>query len=126
MNTHHNPCEPFLVSIYPDLHIQTKNKGNVKIQKMESDVCHVHTEEGHCILKGVKVMYTSLYSVLFVTQYLLLLCLIVSNQGHEVLVHSNGGNVTGLNTIHGNVEIRASGDSVNYVKPCHLYILWNS
>ncbi|XP_056596471.1 protein FAM185A [Triplophysa dalaica] len=68
-----------------DLHIKTKNKGNVKIQRMESDLCHLHTEKGHCILQAVK--------------------------GHEILVHSTGGNVTGLNTIHGNVEIRAAGDS---------------
>lgn len=67
-----------------DLHIETKSKGNVKIQKMESDLCQIHTEKGHCILKAVK--------------------------GHEVLVHSTGGNVSGFHTIHGNVEIRASGD----------------
>uniref|UniRef100_A0A671NRM3 Protein FAM185A-like n=1 Tax=Sinocyclocheilus anshuiensis TaxID=1608454 RepID=A0A671NRM3_9TELE len=59
--------------------------GNVKIQKMESDLCHVHTERGHCVLKSVK--------------------------GHEVQIQSTGGNVTGLQTIHGNVNISTSLDS---------------
>lgn len=68
-----------------DLHIKTKDKGNVKIQKMESDLCHVHTERGHCVLKSVK--------------------------GHVVQVQSTGGNVTGLQTIHGNVNISTSLDS---------------
>ncbi|XP_056107019.1 protein FAM185A isoform X2 [Rhinichthys klamathensis goyatoka] len=68
-----------------DLHIKTKDKGNVKIQNMESDLCHVLTERGHCVLKSVK--------------------------GHEVQVQSTGGNVTGLKTLHGNVDIRTSGDS---------------
>ncbi|KTF91807.1 hypothetical protein cypCar_00013156 [Cyprinus carpio] len=68
-----------------DLHIKTKDKGNVKIQKMESDLCHVHTERGHCVLESVK--------------------------GHEVQVQSTGGKVTGLQTIHGNVNISTSLDS---------------
>ncbi|XP_043083252.1 protein FAM185A [Puntigrus tetrazona] len=68
-----------------DLHIKSKDKGNVKIQEMESDLCHVHTERGHCVLKSVK--------------------------GHEVQVRSTGGNVTGLQTIHGNVDISTSLDS---------------
>ncbi|XP_016312163.1 protein FAM185A-like isoform X3 [Sinocyclocheilus anshuiensis] len=68
-----------------NLHIKTKDKGNVKIQKMESDLCHVHTERGHCVLKSVK--------------------------GHEVQIQSTGGNVTGLQTIHGNVNISTSLDS---------------
>ncbi|XP_067292974.1 protein FAM185A [Pseudorasbora parva] len=68
-----------------DLHITTKDKGNVKIQNMESDLCHVHTERGHCVLKSLK--------------------------GHEVKVQSTGGNVTGLNTLHGNVDISTSVDS---------------
>ncbi|CAM4734558.1 unnamed protein product [Leuciscus chuanchicus] len=78
---------PFTKSlpIPPDLHIKTKDQGNVKIQNMESDLCHVLTERGHCVLKSVK--------------------------GHEVQVKSTGGNVTGLKTLHGNVDIRTSGDS---------------
>ncbi|XP_048015263.1 protein FAM185A [Megalobrama amblycephala] len=68
-----------------DLHIKTKDKGNVKIKNMESDLCHVHTERGHCVLKSVK--------------------------GHEVQVQSTGGNVTGLKTLHGNVDISTSVDS---------------
>ncbi|XP_051548504.1 protein FAM185A [Myxocyprinus asiaticus] len=68
-----------------DLHIKTTDKGSVKIQNLESDLCHVHTEKGHCVLKSVKC--------------------------HEVQVHSTGGNVTGLRTIHGNVDISTSADS---------------
>ncbi|ROL43970.1 Protein FAM185A [Anabarilius grahami] len=68
-----------------DLLIKTKDKGNVKIKNMESDLCHVHTERGHCVLKSVK--------------------------GHEVQVQSTGGNVTGLKTLHGNVDISTSVDS---------------
>lgn len=67
-----------------DLQIKTKDKGNVKIQKMESDRCHVHTERGNCVLKSVK--------------------------SHKVQVQSTGGNVTGLHTIHGNVDIGTSAD----------------
>lgn len=49
-------------------------------------------------------------------RFILLLCVyILIIQGHEILVHSTGGNVTGFNTIHGNVEIRAAGDSVKCV-----------
>uniref|UniRef100_A0A673IX11 Adhesin domain-containing protein n=1 Tax=Sinocyclocheilus rhinocerous TaxID=307959 RepID=A0A673IX11_9TELE len=70
-----------------DLHIKTKDTGNVKIQKMESDLFHVHTEGGHCVLESVK--------------------------GHEVQVQSTGGNITGLQTIHGNVDISTSLDSVS-------------
>ncbi|RXN06906.1 protein FAM185A [Labeo rohita] len=69
----------------PDLYIKTKDQGNVKIQNMESDLCHIHTERGHCVLKSVK--------------------------GHEVQVQSTGGNVTGFKTIHGNVDISTSLDS---------------
>lgn len=52
----HRQCKTFL-SVPADLHIKTKNKGNVKIQRMESDLCHVHTEKGHCILQAVKVTH---------------------------------------------------------------------
>ncbi|KAI4880688.1 hypothetical protein NFI96_018431 [Prochilodus magdalenae] len=68
-----------------DLQVVTRGTGNVKIQGMESDLCQVQTERGHCILQSVK--------------------------GHKVQVQSNGGNITGIGTIHGDVDISAAGDS---------------
>lgn len=38
--------------------------------------------------------------------------LFLSSQGHQVEVQSHGGHVTGVGTIHGNVDISAHGDSV--------------
>ncbi|XP_030645883.1 protein FAM185A [Chanos chanos] len=71
--------------IKSDLLIMTRGPGNVNIKKMESDVCRVQTETGHCVLQSVK--------------------------SHKVEVQTSGGNVTGLGTIHGNVDISTSGDS---------------
>lgn len=34
------------------------------------------------------------------------------SQSHQVEVQSSGGDVTGLGTIHGNVDISTCGDSV--------------
>jgi len=36
-------------------------------------------------------------------------------QGHQVEVQSNGGHVTGMGTIHGNVDISTKGDSVSRI-----------
>nr|XP_057932104.1 protein FAM185A [Doryrhamphus excisus]XP_057932105.1 protein FAM185A [Doryrhamphus excisus] len=69
--------------------ISTHGEGNVEVKNMECDICTVHTERGNCILHSIK--------------------------GHQVEVHS-GGDVTGLGTIHGNVEISASGSSAIRVK----------
>lgn len=38
-----------------DLHVVSHGNGSVKIQNMESDLCEVKTEKGHCILQSVKV-----------------------------------------------------------------------
>ena len=38
--------------------------------------------------------------------------LFVVSQSHQVEVQSNGGHVTGVGTIHGNVDISTCGDSV--------------
>ncbi|XP_054632477.1 protein FAM185A [Dunckerocampus dactyliophorus] len=69
--------------------ISTHGKGNIEVKNMECDICKVHTERGNCILHSVK--------------------------GHQVEVRS-GGDVTGVGTIHGNVDISASGGSVVHVK----------
>ncbi|XP_061750190.1 protein FAM185A [Nerophis ophidion] len=68
--------------------INTRGKGNVEVKNMECDICLVHTEEGTCSLHSVK--------------------------GRHVEVRS-GGDVS-VGTVHGNVDIRASGDSVVRVK----------
>ncbi|XP_062856137.1 protein FAM185A [Trichomycterus rosablanca] len=71
--------------IKSDLHVVTKGKGSVKIQNMESDVCQIQTEKGDCVLQSVK--------------------------SHIVKVHSSGGSITGVGTIHGEVDIVTAGDS---------------
>ncbi|XP_040894413.1 protein FAM185A [Toxotes jaculatrix] len=76
--------------IKSNLYITTQGKGNVKVKKMECDICKVQTERGNCLLHSVK--------------------------GHEVEVQSNGGHVTGVGTIHGNVDISTCGDSAVDVK----------
>lgn len=73
-----------------NLFITTEGKGNVEVKNMECDVCKVHTEKGNCLLRSLK--------------------------GHQVEVTSNGGHVTGVGTIHGNVDIRTCGDSAVDVK----------
>ncbi|CAL8358282.1 unnamed protein product [Lota lota] len=77
-------------SIKSNLNIVTHGAGAVHIQNMECDVCKVQTGQGSCILQSVK--------------------------GHEVEVLSDGGHVTGVGTIHGNVNIRTSGDGAVDVK----------
>ncbi|KAJ8268951.1 hypothetical protein COCON_G00115580 [Conger conger] len=76
--------------IKSDLHITTLGEGNVKIQKMECDTCRVLTETGHCVLQSVK--------------------------SHKVLVQSVGGNIICLGTIHGNVDMSTSGNSMVNIK----------
>ncbi|KAM3869968.1 protein FAM185A [Diretmus argenteus] len=76
--------------IKSNLYITTQGKGNVQVKKMECDVCKVQTEKGNCVLYSVK--------------------------GHQVEVESHGGNVTGVGTIHGNVDISTCGDSAVDVK----------
>ncbi|TNN70883.1 Protein FAM185A [Liparis tanakae] len=68
-----------------NLFITTRGKGHVQVEKMECDICKVQTEKGDCLLHSVK--------------------------GHQVEVHSQGGHVTGVGTIHGNVDISTRGDS---------------
>lgn len=72
--------------IKANLFITTEGKGNVQVKKMECDICRLQTEKGSCLLHSVK--------------------------GHQVEVRSHGGHVTGVGTIHGNVDISTKGDSV--------------
>ncbi|XP_071393834.1 protein FAM185A [Centroberyx affinis] len=76
--------------IKSNLYITTQGEGSVKVKKMECDVCKVQTEKGHCVLHSVK--------------------------GHQVEVQSHGGHVTGVGTIHGNVDITTCGHSAVDVK----------
>ncbi|KAG7217378.1 hypothetical protein INR49_021545 [Caranx melampygus] len=76
--------------IKSNLFINTQGKGNVEVKKMECDICKVQTERGNCLLHSVK--------------------------GHQVEVQSSGGHITGVGTIHGNVDISTCGDSVVDVK----------
>ncbi|XP_070762896.1 protein FAM185A [Enoplosus armatus] len=76
--------------IKSNLFITTQGKGNVQVTKMECDICKVQTEKGNCLLHSVK--------------------------GHHVEVQSHGGHVTGVGTIHGNVDISTCGDSAVDVK----------
>ncbi|XP_053175302.1 protein FAM185A [Scomber japonicus] len=76
--------------IKSNLFITTKGKGNVQVKKMECDTCKVQTEKGNCLLHSIR--------------------------GHQVEVQSRGGHVTGVGTIHGNVDISTCGDSAVDVK----------
>ncbi|XP_047452801.1 protein FAM185A [Mugil cephalus] len=76
--------------IKSNLFITTQGKGSVQVRKMECDICKVQTEMGNCLLHSVK--------------------------GHQVVVQSRGGHVTGVGTIHGNVDISTRGDSAVDVK----------
>ncbi|XP_056137953.1 protein FAM185A [Lampris incognitus] len=76
--------------IKSELHITTTGKASVQVKQMECDVCKVQTEQGDCVLHSVK--------------------------GHQVNVQSYGGNITGVGTIHGNVDISTSGHGAVEVK----------
>lgn len=78
------------VPIKSSLFITTEGKGHVHVSKMECDICKVSTQQGNCTLHSVK--------------------------GHQIEVRSSGGLVTGLGTIHGNVDIVTSGESAVDVK----------
>ncbi|GAA6101265.1 protein FAM185A isoform X2 [Tachysurus ichikawai] len=71
--------------INSDLCVVSRGNGSVRIQNMENDLCQVQIEKGHCILQSVK--------------------------SHKVQVRSSGGNITGMGTIHGDVEIITAGPS---------------
>ncbi|KAF7662885.1 hypothetical protein LDENG_00223870 [Lucifuga dentata] len=76
--------------IKSNLYITTQGKGNVVVKKMECDICKVQTEKGNCLLHSVK--------------------------GHHVHVQSKAGHITGVGTIHGNVDISTCGESSVDVK----------
>ncbi|KAM6926051.1 protein FAM185A [Lycodopsis pacificus] len=71
--------------IKSNLFITTQGEGHVQVKNMECDICKVQTEKGNCLLHSVKA--------------------------HQVEVQSHGGHVTGVGTIHGNVDISTCGDS---------------
>uniref|UniRef100_A0A3P9MQK4 Family with sequence similarity 185 member A n=1 Tax=Oryzias latipes TaxID=8090 RepID=A0A3P9MQK4_ORYLA len=83
INTKFSIFCPTILCFLSDLFITARGQGNVQIKQMECDICRVETEKGNCLLHSIR--------------------------GHEVKVQSHGGNVTGTNTIHGNVDIRTEG-----------------
>ncbi|XP_029010777.1 protein FAM185A [Betta splendens] len=87
-----NSCASIDVAapVKSSLFITTRGKGDVRVQKMESDICKVQTERGSCSLDSVKA--------------------------HRVEVQSRCGSVTGGGTIHGNVDISTHGDGAVDVK----------
>ncbi|XP_026222029.1 protein FAM185A [Anabas testudineus] len=87
---HSNVSIDVSAPIKSNLFITTHGKGDVQVNKMECDVCKVQTERGNCLLHSVK--------------------------SHHVEVQSSGGHVTGVGTIHGNVDISTHGDSAVDVK----------
>ncbi|KAJ1161705.1 hypothetical protein NDU88_002186 [Pleurodeles waltl] len=72
-----------------DLDIKTFGNGSVKIQKVECDNCKIETEKGDSLLQSVK--------------------------SHHIYVRANGGKIVGRGTLHGNLDIRASGKSTVYL-----------
>ncbi|XP_028263220.1 protein FAM185A [Parambassis ranga] len=76
--------------IKSNLFITAQGQGSVQVRKMECDICKVQTEKGSCVLHSVK--------------------------SHQVEVQSDGGHVTGVGTIHGNVDISTHGDSAVDIK----------
>ncbi|XP_028304095.1 protein FAM185A [Gouania willdenowi] len=76
--------------IKSNLLITTRGNGSVHVKNMECDICQVQTEEGNCLLHSVK--------------------------GHQVEVQSRRGHISGVGTIHGNVDIRTRGDGAVDVK----------
>uniref|UniRef100_A0A8C7ZN49 Family with sequence similarity 185 member A n=1 Tax=Oryzias sinensis TaxID=183150 RepID=A0A8C7ZN49_9TELE len=85
INTKFSIFCPTILCFLSDLFITARGQGNVQIKQMECDICRVETEKGDCLLHSIRV------------------------SGHEVKVQSQGGNVIGTNTIHGNVDIRTEG-----------------
>uniref|UniRef100_A0A8C6PE15 Family with sequence similarity 185 member A n=1 Tax=Nothobranchius furzeri TaxID=105023 RepID=A0A8C6PE15_NOTFU len=60
------------------------------VKRMECDICKVQTQQGNCLLHSIK--------------------------SHQVEVQAHGGHVTGVGTIHGNVNISTRGDGVVNVR----------
>uniref|UniRef100_A0AAQ4RS55 Family with sequence similarity 185 member A n=1 Tax=Gasterosteus aculeatus aculeatus TaxID=481459 RepID=A0AAQ4RS55_GASAC len=79
--------------IKSNLFITTQGKGHVQVENMECDICTVQTEQGSCFLHCQG-----------------------GGNGHRVEVQSHGGHVTGVGTIHGNVDISTRGDGAVNVK----------
>uniref|UniRef100_A0A1A7XM65 Family with sequence similarity 185, member A n=2 Tax=Iconisemion striatum TaxID=60296 RepID=A0A1A7XM65_9TELE len=76
--------------IKSNIFITAEGKGNVQVKRMECDICKVRTQQGNCLLHSIK--------------------------SHQVEVQAHGGHVTGVGTIHGNVNISTRGDGVVNVK----------
>ncbi|KAM3925320.1 protein FAM185A [Leptodactylus fuscus] len=78
-------CVEVTTPVRFDLNIKTKGFGSVNVKKIECDNCQIETEKGSSVLQSIK--------------------------GHNVHIHTNGGKVICLGTVHGNVDIRALAHS---------------
>uniref|UniRef100_A0A8C5QGJ6 Adhesin domain-containing protein n=1 Tax=Leptobrachium leishanense TaxID=445787 RepID=A0A8C5QGJ6_9ANUR len=68
-----------------DVNIKTSGRGCVNVKQIECDSCQIETERGDSVLQSVK--------------------------GHNIHVHTKGGKVKCVGTVHGNMDIRASSHS---------------
>lgn len=69
-----------------------------------------------CLIKGALPVEGSGFRLTFLT-------LFVVSQGHQIEVKSQGGQVTGVGTIHGNVDISTCGDSVRTALHLHSAVI---
>ncbi|KAG8439963.1 hypothetical protein GDO86_005941 [Hymenochirus boettgeri] len=79
-------CVEVTTPIRFDVDIKTSGTGCASVKKIECDSCHIKTEKGNCILQSVK--------------------------SHTVHLHTDGGKVICLGSVHGNMDIVASANSV--------------
>ncbi|NP_001090051.1 uncharacterized protein LOC735125 [Xenopus laevis] len=88
-------CVEVTTPVRFDVNIKTTGTGSVNVKKIECDNCHVETEKGDSVLQSVK--------------------------SHTVDIRTDGGKVVCLGTVHGNVNIYASAQSMLL-----LGAVWNS
>ncbi|XP_072257821.1 protein FAM185A [Pyxicephalus adspersus] len=78
-------CVEVTTPVRFDVNIKTLGSGCVNIKQIECDSCQIETEKGTSILQSIK--------------------------GHNVHIHTKGGKVVCLGTVHGNMDIRALANS---------------
>ncbi|CAH2275723.1 Hypothetical predicted protein [Pelobates cultripes] len=81
-----------------DVNIKTSGTGHVNVKQIECDSCQVETERGNSILQSIKAIGRQSVQV-------------KALRGHNIHVHTKGGKVICLGTVHGNVDIQASSHS---------------
>ncbi|KAE8616376.1 hypothetical protein XENTR_v10008786 [Xenopus tropicalis] len=78
-------CVEVTTPVRFDVNIKTSGTGSVNIKKIECDNCHIETEKGDSVLQSVK--------------------------SHAVNIRTDGGKVSCLGTVYGNVNIYAAAQS---------------